>query len=288
LLSGVVNFGKMATMLPDWWIWPALVLLALVVGSYGTLIGAGGGFVLVPILLLIYPDDPPLLITSISLLAVFCNGVSGTAAYVYQRRVDLLAANAFAAATIPGAVIGAMAIGLLPRTLFEAVFGVLMLAAALFLTFRPPARIVQRSSRRGEVTRLITDRHGDTYFFSYSLPKGVGLSLGVGFLSSLLGVGGGIIHVPLMVQALRFPTQIATATSQYVLMITALSGTLVHIVNGDLTGGYERALALSIGVTLGAQVGARVSTHLRGAVIVRLLALALAAISLRLLVGVIF
>jgi uncharacterized membrane protein YfcA len=272
-------------MLPDWLVWPGLVLLGLAVGSYGTLIGAGGGFLLVPILLLLYPDESPDVITSISLVVVFFNAVSGTAAYGYQRRIDYIGANAFALATIPGAIAGAMAVGLMPRRAFEAVFALVLLAGAAFLTFRPVARVVQRTHRRGEVTRSLTDRHGDTYFFSYNLVLGVAMSSVVGFMSSLLGVGGGVIHVPLMVQVLRFPAQIATATSQYVLVVTALSGTLVHLLNGDLSGGYERALVLGVGVMLGAQVGVRLALRLRGSAIVRLLALALAVISIRLLLA---
>ena len=95
--------------MPDFLVWPGLVLLGLLVGAYGTMIGAGGGFILVPVLLLLYPDDSPELVTSISLGAVFFNAVSGSFAYIRQRRVDFLAGNAFAAATIPGAIAGAAA-----------------------------------------------------------------------------------------------------------------------------------------------------------------------------------
>jgi uncharacterized membrane protein YfcA len=272
-------------MVPEWLVWPGLVLLGLAVGSYGTIVGVGGGFLLVPALLLLYPDDPPELLTSISLVAVFLNALSGTAAYAYRRRIDYLGANAFAVATIPGAIAGAIVVGMVPRNWFEAIFALLMLAGAALLTFKPAGRVVQRTHRRGEVTRLITDRQGDTYFFSYNLGAGIGMSGFVGFLASLLGIGGGVIHVPLMVQVLRFPAQIATATSQYVLVATALSGALVHVVNGDLSGGYDRALALGVGVTLGAQFGAFISTRLRGTIIVRLLAVGLTAIALRLFVS---
>ncbi len=265
--------------------WPGLVLLGVAVGAYGTLIGSGGGFLLVPLLLVLYPGDPPELLTSISLAAVFFNAFSGTIAYVKQRRVDYLAGNAFALATIPGAVAGALAVSLFPRRLFDGVFALLLLSVAFFLVVRPAARVVQRAHRRGEVTRLITDAQGDTYFFSYNIAVGVALSLAVGFVSSLLGIGGGVIHVPLMVQVLHFPAHIATATSHYVLTVTALTGTLVHLVRGELEGGYERAAALALGVVLGAQLGARLSLRIGGPVIVRLMAVALAAMAVRLLLA---
>lgn len=269
--------------MPDALVWPGLVLLGIVVGAYGTLIGAGGGFVLVPLLLVLYPGDPPELLTSISLAAVFFNALSGTLAYLRQRRIDYLAANSFALATIPGAIAGALAVSLFPRHLFDGVFAVLLLLVAVFLLKRPTARVAQRLHRRGEVSRLLTDAHGDTYAYSYNITLGIALSMVVGVVSSLLGIGGGVIHVPLMVQVLHFPAHIATATSHYVLTVTALTGTIVHIVNGNLEGGYARAGALAVGVVLGAQVGAYLSLKISSQTIVRMMALALVAIAARLL-----
>lgn len=269
--------------MPEWLVWPGLVALGVGVGAYGTMIGAGGGFVLVPVLLLLYPDDPPELITSISLAVVFFNALSGTIAYVRQRRVDFLAGNAFALATIPGAIAGALAVGYLPRNTFDIVFAVLLLSVSTFLLMRPAARIVQRTRRRGEVSRLLTDSSGDTYSYSYHLATGIAMSVGVGFLSSLLGIGGGIIHVPLMVQVLLFPAHVATATSHYVLMVSALVGTIVHLASGDLEGGYLRTAAIGCGVLMGAQGGARLSVLVRGPMLIRLLAGALFLVALRLL-----
>ena len=83
-------------------VWLELVILGIVVGAYGTVIGAGGGFVPVPLLLLLYPSESAELVTSISLAVVSFNALSSMAAYVRQRRVDFLAANSFALATVPG------------------------------------------------------------------------------------------------------------------------------------------------------------------------------------------
>lgn len=113
-------------------------------------------------------------------------------------------------------------------------------------------------------------------------------SLGVGFVSSFLGIGGGVIHVPLLVRALGFPTHIATATSHFVLAIMAGTGSLTHIALGDFAHrhGIRRAIALSVGVVGGAQLGAHVSLRVRGQVIQWLLAAALLALAARLLYAV--
>src|SRR6476659_6708262 len=108
-------------------IYAGLVLLGLSVGGYGTMIGAGGGFVLVPLLLLLYPSREPDFVTSVSLAVVCFNAASGTLAYVRQKRVDYLAANLFAEATIPGAIAGALVIGYIPRNVFDIMFALLLL-----------------------------------------------------------------------------------------------------------------------------------------------------------------
>ncbi len=272
--------------MPDFLVWPGLVLLGISVGAYGTMIGAGGGFVLVPLLLLLYPSEPPELITSMSLGVIFFNALSGTSAYFRQHRIDYLAANSFALATIPGAIIGSLLTGLLPRNLFDTLFAVLLLVVSAVLFLRPEPRVSTRATRRGEVFRMLTDRHGDTYAYSYNLYLGLFLSMMISLMASILGIGGGLIHVPMMIQVLHFPAHVATATSHYVLTVTAGTATLVHIVNGDFAGGVTRTIAIAIGVIGGAQVGAILSVKLHGSILVRLMAFGLVVLGARLLASV--
>jgi uncharacterized membrane protein YfcA len=265
--------------------WVGLIVLGVLVGGYGTMIGAGGGFVLVPLLLFLYPHDPPELLTSISLAVVFFNVLSGSAAYARQGRIDFVAGNVFALASIPGAIAGAIVVRYVPRGTFDIIFAVMLLAVSSFLIARPAARVVQRKKRIGLVDRELTDAEGFTYRYSYNVLLGAALSTFVGFLSGLLGTGGGVIHVPIMVQILLFPAHIATATSHYVLSISALTGTIVHLINGDLAGGYSRTAALGIGVLVGAQIGARLSRLLAGSHLIRLLAIAMGLVAVRLLIS---
>jgi uncharacterized membrane protein YfcA len=278
---------RRSTPLPHFLVWPGLVLLGVGVGAYGTMIGAGGGFVLVPLLLILYPDDSPELITSISLAVVFFNALSGTVAYVRQRRVDYLAANLFALATMPGAIAGALVVGYIPRDLFDVIFAFALIGVSALISLRPAPSTPERAPRRAPMTRILTDAHGDSYIYSYDLRLGILLSLAVGFVSSLLGIGGGVIHVPIMVLLLHFPAHIATATSHYVLAVTALTGTLVHLASGEFDTGFDRMAALAVGVTVGAQLGARLSRYVRSAMLIRLLGLALGLVGLRLLLGVV-
>jgi uncharacterized membrane protein YfcA len=261
-----------------------LIALGFGTGAYGTLIGAGGGFVLVPILLLLYPQAGPHLITSISLAVVFFNAVSGSEAYAMMGRIDYRTGLLFAIATIPGAVLGALTTGLLPRRLFDIAFGVLLVAAATYLVWRS-ARPDQSTQRHGNgsTTRRLVEADGTEHTYSFSMPLGMFLSLFVGYLSSLFGIGGGIFHVTLLTSLLNFPIHIATATSHFILAVMALAGTATHIATGTFAHGVHRTIYLSIGVLIGAQVGARLSNRLRGVWIIRSLAIALGGVGIRLM-----
>lgn len=269
-----------------------LIPVGFVVGAYGTLIGAGGGFFLVPLLLLLYPKDSPELIASISLAVVFFNAFSGCVAYARMKRVDYKSGLIFSAATIPGAVLGALSTAYMPRRLFDQIFGVLMIGAAAYLFLEPKGeRGVKLANPHGGIERIpiyylkrvLIDVDGSQHTFSYNLLVGIGISLFAGYVSSLLGVGGGFIHVPALVQLLDFPVHIATGTSQFILAIMSLAGTIVHVVTGTFAHGVRRTVALAIGVLIGAQLGAWFSNRVHGDWIIRGLAVALAFVGLRIL-----
>ena len=258
-----------------------LIPLGLVIGTYGTLIGAGGGFVLVPVLLLLYPHESPEIITSISLAVVFFNALSGSVAYARLRRIDYDSGLLFSAATIPGAILGAFTTAYIPRRLFDAVFGFLMIVVSAYLLLCSSREKETKEKSSHQITCNFVEANGTNHILSYKPAVGIGLSFFVGYISSLLGIGGGIIHVPVLANLLDFPLHIATATSHFILAIMALAGTIVHIVTGAFAYGIRRTIALAIGVLLGAQVGAMLSTRVKGAWIIRGLAIALGFVGAR-------
>lgn len=261
-----------------------LLPLGFIVGAFGTLIGAGGGFILVPVLLLLYPDKSPETITCISLAVVFFNSLSGSVAYARMKRIDYKSGLLFAISTVPGSILGALTTSSIPRDVFNGIFGVLLIVASVFLLIKPRDTRVNRQNMAGSlILRSITDHKGEQYTYSYNPVLGVITSIIVGFVSSLLGIGGGIIHVPVLVHALTFPVHIATATSHFVLVAMSLSGTVVHAASGLLSQGTREIIALSVGVVLGAQLGARFSSRLQGVLIIRSLACALSLVGIRIL-----
>jgi len=262
-----------------------LGLLGFSVGAFGTLVGAGGGFILVPILLFLYPDRPPEVITAMSLFVVLGNATSGTLAYARQRRIDVRSGLAFAVATLPGAVAGAIVVKQIDRGTFNLIFAAALAAIGVYLILpRPVAAIREPLRGRGVVRRTLTDRDGVTFVYAYRRWQGLAISGGVGFISSLLGIGGGIVHVPVMAMVLRFPVHIATATSQMVLGLMALHAVVTHFASGTLTWDQTLAQAafMAVGAVCGAQVGALAANRLRGELILRALGGALLVVAARL------
>ncbi len=263
----------------------ALAGLGLLVGAYGTLIGAGGGFVLVPVLLLLYPELSPVTITCITLAVVFFNALSGSVAYARMGRIDYRSAMLFCWTMIPGSILGVWTTSHIPRELFTLIFGLLLLAICIYLLARPGGPKGKSSGEAsGRMRRFVVERDGTIHTYSYSPRLAVVLSGVIGFVASMTGVGGGIFHVPVLTQLLSFPVHIATATSHFVLTIMCGTATLVHILNGSFEhGGVRRTIALSVGVVIGAQFGARLSSRIRGDWIIRGLAIALGLVAVRIL-----
>lgn len=243
------------------------------IGALGTLIGAGGGWMIVPLLLLGFHFTPQQAVGT-SLAVVFLNALSGSIAYMLQGRVLYTMGTAFAAATIPGALLGAWLVQYFSSRWFSILFGSFLMFVAIFL-HRGEQLLFVRSTRGGVTPGELQS------FRSPVLRLGILISFLVGVLSSLFGVGGGIIHVPFLIVILGIPVHTATATSHFILAITSLTGSLMFLRQGQIH--LTAAASMGLGVLIGAQGGALLSTRMRGEPIRRLLAAALAIFALRLI-----
>jgi uncharacterized membrane protein YfcA len=247
-------------------------------GVFGTMIGIGGGVIFVPIFLLVFHFTPQQAIGT-SLVAVFFNALSGSISYLRQKRVDIKAGWKFAIATLPGAFLGAWLVQYFTDYILELVFGFLLIAMALFIFLRREPSY--RDKGKDKNTRKIIDFRGEVFEYTPREGLGITISFGIGIISSLLGIGGGIIHVPALIYLLGFPVHIATATSHFVLAISTFSGSITHLTLGNIL--FLPAIVVAISAMVGAQIGARLSRRVKGLLIARLLAVALLLVGVRLL-----
>lgn len=252
---------------------PMFAFLGALVGMLGTLVGAGGGFILVPILILLMPQEATERITAISMAVVCANAVSGTIAYARMGRVDFSAGWKFVIAALPGAFLGAVATQYVPRIYFDRTLGSLLTVIAVYLAYR--ALYGSRNAK--------TCDQDDFKLSPKGLQLGATISAAVGFISSALGIGGGIIHVPALAYVLGYPIHKATATSHFVLACTSFIAVMEHIRHGAYLGNETITITLASGAVLGAQVGAFLSKKLGSRVIIVCLATALIFVGLRII-----
>lgn len=234
-------------------------------GTFGTLVGIGGGIVLVPVFLLIlhYPPEDAV---GTALTVVFFNALSGTAAYIRQKKVYYEAAIRFSLATLPGAVLGSYLSHFFTHRGFSISFGILLILIAIFLYTRPhgAAELACEADPSG-----------------YNRFTGTWISTLVGFFSSVFGIGGGIVHVPAMICLLGFPVHMATATSHFILTFSALFGVISHFLLGNVL--VTPALIIGGGAVIGAQIGAYLSPKVKSQAISLLLCAALLLVGLRMI-----
>ena len=273
-------------------VWHALGLFGfgLLVGCYGSLVGAGGGFLMVPAFLVFFRFPTPVAVGT-SLAVVFANAAAGSFFYLRQRRVDVRSGLQFAAATVPGAIGGVYLLRFLSARAFELIFGVLLAALGIFMAVSPrrpdeaaPLHgLLEAGAPCGIVHREWVDRTGSRYAYGFIWWRGIALSLAVGAMSSLLGIGGGPLHVPGMVFLLGFPVHVAIATSQFVLAISSLVGSLLYLAQRQVE--LRTALLMGAGAIAGARGGTELAGRLRGSPILRFLSVALFLIGVHLIVG---
>lgn len=237
-----------------------LIAVGFAAGTLGSMLGVGGGIIMVPALTAL--NMPPTQVSSTSLVAVTSTSISSTIEYSRQRRIDYRLSLELGACAIPGAVLGAILSDYIPEDTFKMYFGILLIFTGLYILYKNII-LTQPSVRKRSVTLR-------SIVFIAAFCSGV--------ISSLFGVGGGIIFVPAMVLVLGLTMHRAAATSQLTLLMTSLSGVFTHSILGHPQ--YLQALALSAGAFIGAQLGARISNMTKEGLLQKLLAIMLIGVAI--------
>ena len=257
-----------------------LVLLAFGVSAFGSMVGAGGGFLLMPVLFLMFPAESPERLTFISLFAVLVNALTALFNYGRLGRVDFKSGLILGFCTIPTAVAARFLQGLMGRGTFGWIFGALLIAIGLFVVWRvrassDPHGVREAKPKPNWFYRELRDRDGIVFKWAYNLRIAISVSLAEGFLASFFGIGGGILHMPIMTQILNFPPHVAAATSILVLSMSALAAVTTDVIKHPESVPIAMAALAGLGAFFGAQVGTRLARRVSGKKILYLLAVAL-------------
>jgi uncharacterized membrane protein YfcA len=258
-----------------------LVLLAggVAAGTFGSLLGLGGGVLIVPLLTLGF-GVPLRGAVAVSLVSVIVTSSAGAAVYLSRHVANLRLGMVLELFTASGALVGGLVAFMLPVEVLEGLFAVLMVWVAVSMARRrepsepkdriditngdPPAPVAGARAdgepvvdRPPEAPVTLVDRLGGADYRVRRLPLGMLGSTGAGLVSALLGVGGGIIKVPLMHLVMGVPLRISTATSNMMIGVTATSSAVIYLLRGEIDPFVAGPTA--VGVFLGATFGSRVS-----------------------------
>lgn len=260
-----------------------LLVLGSGTGVLASLLGVGGGIVVVPVLTQVY-GFPPAMAAGTSICCVFLNCLSGSAVYLRQKRVDVPLGLALAAATLPGAGLGVWLVQRVQSATFDALFGALMIAVGILMFGKRPGGGTGPAAApllRGGRVRTLTDAAGTPFAYRISWALGTAVSAGVGVLAAFFGVGGGLIHVPFLHRVFGMAIHVATATSLFILTFTSLGCAAGQIALGKVS--YPFVLAIGLGLMLGAQLGARMAPKTKPRLLVALVGLTLAGAGARMI-----
>jgi len=272
------------------------VLLAMgaAVGFLSGMFGVGGGFLITP--LLIFYNIPPAIAVATGANQVIASSFSGALAHFKRGTLDFKLGGVLLAGGVVGSTLGIYVFALLRDigqldlfisvlyVVFLGTVGGLMLAESLNAMRRSrggEAPTLKKSGQHNWIHRLpLKMRFRASKLFVSVIPV-LGLGAGIGFLSSIMGVGGGFIMVPALIYLLKVPTNVVVGTSLFHIIFVSAFTTVVHATTNQ-TVDIVLALALMVGGVAGAQYGAKAGQKLRGEQLRALLGLLVLAVALRL------
>lgn len=256
-------------------------------GLLGSVLGLGGGVFIVPLLTLLLNLPIHIAIGS-SLVAVIANSIAASSTHVRTQLPNIRLGMLLLTATTVGAIVGAFIAALLASPILTAIFGIALIGIGCFMIRR--RQLTQESTSTGKTlvgSSNVSVISGSSLAASYydrnlnqvvtynvsRVPHGWGINLLVGVASSLLGVGGGILNIPVMNLVMSVPIRAAMATNSFMVGITALAGACIYYYHGYV---YPLTVApIMVGAFIGALIGAQLVQRARSRILRQIFAIVL-------------
>lgn len=262
-------------------------IIALCSGIIGALVGLGGGTILVPATLFfglelgLIPDITPQKVVGLSVIMMIFTGLSSTLSYMKDKLVDYKSGFILFIGSIPGVMIGAWINKGLDLSSFNLYFGILLMFISILLMVRDKLKPVYWFVEHGTKTEYI-DPSGNRSVYGYPIWFAILLSVGVGILSGLFGIGGGTIIVPALILLFLFPPRVAVATSMFLVFLTSIINSASHIYLGNVPWVYT--IPVIIGAYIGAKLGAMLNRKMKSKTIVLILQIVMVFMGIRLFI----
>lgn len=240
--------------------------VSVLAGLTGSLAGVGGGIIVIPALTLLFGVDIRLAIGA-SIVSVIATSSGAAAAYVRDRLTDMRVGMFLELATTSGAVCGALLVAVVSSASLYVLLGVVLLFSAAQQALRLGEELPLTTIASPLATRLrLTGAYPDALlgrevsYIAQRVPLGFALMAGAGVVSGLLGIGSGALKVLAMDAAMRLPMKVSSATSNFMIGVTAAASAGIYLGRGYVDATVAAPVAL--GVLAGATIGARILPYL--------------------------
>lgn len=258
-----------------------LLIVSIGIGIISSMIGIGGGSLIVPLLILGFGMQAHIAVGT-SLLVILFTSISASLAYSLKKLIDFKISILLSCGTIPGVILGAYSTQYISSSWLIIIFAILLFIIAIRMLSEKKIKLtVSQGKHLFIIKRNLVDCSGNIYTYYAKVLPGIVLSGIAGFTSGLLGIGGGIVMVPTLVLIVGMPILLSIAGSMFIICLTSFSGLSIHLLLGHIYLQY--AIALCIGTTVGAQVGPYFARRLKPVILTKLFSLTIIILSIRML-----
>ena len=260
---------------------PTLILALITVGicasTLGTIFGVGGGIIFIPVLTILFGLSASEAV-AVSLVGIIATSTGAASFHVRNGVANVRLGLLLEITTSIGAMLAALLAVHAENWILLAIFGCVLIYSAASMILRKE-RIIEHSEADNGMVFSYRDGKdpAEKRYEVRNVKSGLLVCTGAGVLSSLTGVGGGTIKIPLMNVHMHVPIKVATATSSYMIGITAFSGAVVYFIHGGLLLDY--AAAVAVGAFIGSFIGTRISRRIDAGPLRRYFSILLLAIS---------
>src|SRR5690625_14079 len=264
---------------------PLLILIGLLISLYGSIVGFGGGIFMVPILVSVFGYSLDVA-AGTAMISLVPSSIISTYLNRKKSQVDFKMGILLEIPTIAGVILGSLILTYFSATgkllILEIFFAlmILFLGSTFFIKKNP-----DKDRREGFFYKLNKTKpafviKNPVNFVAYRVSLFMALFFGLvsGALAGIFGVGGGFMKTPSMLKVFKIPVKIAAATALFMIVITSITGSVMHTLQGHIL--LEKAWPVVLGFTLGAIIGYKVNAHLNESFLEKLIGISLITASL--------
>jgi len=245
-------------------------VVSIIAGFIGSLLGIGGGLIVIPFLSIVFKLNMHQAAAA-GLVSVIATSSGAASAYVKDRLTHLRIGMFLQLATVIGGVLGAILSGLLPAKLLSLIFGILLLYNSFLMiknrkSDEKPQLATPKISKWAKRLKLYGSyfdkiQNREIEYSAQNIAGGFLMMTFAGILSGLLGIGSGIFKVLALDTIMKLPFKVSTATSNFMMGVTALASISIYLARGDIV--YDACGAVAVGVLVGSLLGAKLMPYIK-------------------------